>query len=231
MQKALQRLREMPPFAREWEVETGPLPSVFFRGEADSKKWRISDKEEKRTTHVQRRHVGLRMANKKKTEKKEAKSLKTAGKNAAQMRKAVKNREKMAKRRVNPRKKLAKKKAAPRKAEVKTKADGKKITVGKTASALKKQVRGKSQPLDTVAFALEGLGVRSGERSGDLQGLSNVQSADSESVDELLKEGNVFEADVVKGVEDADDGDEREVRTHEVPQDDVPGEYLDKSSE
>jgi hypothetical protein len=33
---------------------------------------------------------------------------------------------------------------------------------------------------------------------------------------------------VVKGVEDADGADEREVRTHEVPQDDVPGEYLDK---
>jgi hypothetical protein len=29
-------------------------------------------------------------------------------------------------------------------------------------------------------------------------------------------------------VEDADGADEREVRTHEVPQDDVPGEYLDK---
>jgi len=33
---------------------------------------------------------------------------------------------------------------------------------------------------------------------------------------------NAFEADVVKGVEDAGDADEMEVRTHEVPQDDVP---------
>jgi hypothetical protein len=47
-------------------------------------------------------------------------------------------------------------------------------------------------------------------------------------VDELLEEGNAFEADVVKGVEDADDADEGEVHTHEVPQDDVPGEHLDK---
>jgi hypothetical protein len=39
---------------------------------------------------------------------------------------------------------------------------------------------------------------------------------------------NAFEADVVKGVEDAGDTDEGEVRTHEVPQDDVPSEYLDK---
>jgi len=67
-----------------------------------------------------------------------------------------------------------------------------------------------------------------GEQSGDLQGLSNVEGADSESVDELLEQGNTFEAEVVKGVEDAEDADEGEVRTHEVPQDDVPGEYADK---
>ena len=65
-----------------------------------------------------------------------------------------------------------------------------------------------------------------GPAIGRLQGLSDVQGADSESVDELLEEGNTFEADVVKGVEDAGDADEGEVRTHEVPQDDVPGEYL-----
>jgi hypothetical protein len=50
----------------------------------------------------------------------------------------------------------------------------------------------------------------------------------SESVDELLEEGNAFEADVVTGVEDAGGADEREVRTHEVPEDDVPEEYLDE---
>ena len=44
----------------------------------------------------------------------------------------------------------------------------------------------------------------------------------------MLEEGNAFEADVVKGVEDAGNADEKEVRTHEVPEDDVPGEYLDK---
>ena len=51
---------------------------------------------------------------------------------------------------------------------------------------------------------------------------------DSESVDELLEEGNAFEADAVTGVEDAGGADEREVRTHEVPEDDVPEEYLGK---
>jgi len=57
---------------------------------------------------------------------------------------------------------------------------------------------------------------------------SAVECADSESVDELLEEGNAFEAEVVKGVEDAEDAEEVEVHTHEVPQEDVPGEYRDK---
>jgi hypothetical protein len=158
--------------------------------------------------------------------KKQTKSKRTAGKKVAPMKKAA--HKKLAKKSVTPKKRLAKKKPAPKKTEMKTKVGRKKTTGGKTAGAPNKQVRGKSQSVDTVAFALEGLGARSGEQSGDLQGLSNVQGADSESVDELLEEGNAFEADVVKGVEDADDADEGEVRTHEVPQDDVPGEYLDK---
>jgi hypothetical protein len=65
-------------------------------------------------------------------------------------------------------------------------------------------------------------------QSGDLQGLSNVERADSESVDELLEEGNTFEAGVVAGVEQADNADESEVHTREFPEDDVPEEYLDK---
>jgi hypothetical protein len=58
--------------------------------------------------------------------------------------------------------------------------------------------------------------------------LSSLEGADSESVDELLEEGNAFEAEAVKGVQDAGDADEGEVHTHEVPEDDVPGEYRDK---
>src|SRR5258705_7513674 len=118
------------------------------------------------------------------------------------MKKAINK--KLFKRRVTPKKKLAKTNASPKKGEV------------KTAGALKEQVRGKSQSVDTVSFPLERLRVRTGEQSGDLQGLSNVQGADSESVDELLEQGNAFEAEVVKGVEDAEDSDEGEVRPHEV---------------
>jgi len=162
------------------------------------------------------------MASKKKTKKKQAKSMRPVGKKVAPMKMAVQK--KLTKKTVSPKKKLA----APRKAEVKTKAGGKKTTGGKTAGALQRQVLGKSQSVDTVAFAQDRLGGRSGEQSGDLQGLSNLAGADSESVDELLEEGNAFEADVVKGVEDADDADEGEVHTHEVPQDDVPSEHQDK---
>ena len=61
-----------------------------------------------------------------------------------------------------------------------------------------------------------------------MQGLSTLERADSQSVDELIEEGSAFEADVVAGVEEAGNADEKEVRNHEVPEDDVPGEYLDK---
>jgi hypothetical protein len=85
--------------------------------------------------------------------------------------------------------------------------------------------RAKQQITESVDFQPAGLGARSGGQSGDLQGLSNRAGADSESVDELLEEGNAFEAEVVKGVEDVPDADEGEIVTHEVPEDDVPGEY------
>lgn len=62
----------------------------------------------------------------------------------------------------------------------------------------------------------------------DSQGLSKTAGADSESVSELLEEGNTFEASAVRGVEEADNADGREVHTRELPEDDVPEEYLDK---
>ncbi|HVZ16723.1 MAG TPA: hypothetical protein VG897_06380 [Terriglobales bacterium] len=62
-------------------------------------------------------------------------------------------------------------------------------------------------------------------QSGDTQQISNLADADSESVEELAEEGNSFEANAVEGVEDAPDADIEEVRTREVPEDDVPEEY------
>jgi hypothetical protein len=66
-----------------------------------------------------------------------------------------------------------------------------------------------------------------GGQSGDLQGLSDVAGADSQSVRELLEEGQYFEASVVSGVENAPPADAGPVKTHEVPEDDVPPEYVD----
>lgn len=71
-------------------------------------------------------------------------------------------------------------------------------------------------------------GAVAAHRPSDFEGLSRVEQVDSESVDELVEEGNAFEAGAVAGVEEADDHDTREVHTHEVPEDDVPDEYLDK---
>jgi hypothetical protein len=68
-------------------------------------------------------------------------------------------------------------------------------------------------------------------QSGDIQQLPDKADADSESVTELVEEGNAFEADAVAGVEDAKDPDVAEVTTHEVPEDDIPLEYLDNDND
>jgi hypothetical protein len=70
--------------------------------------------------------------------------------------------------------------------------------------------------------------ARAGVLSGDLQGLSRKAGSDSESVDELVQEGNAYEAGILQGVEEADNADEDEVTSHEALADDVPEEYLDK---
>lgn len=72
-----------------------------------------------------------------------------------------------------------------------------------------------------------GLGPDSAGQSGDTQGLSRSELDESESVEDLIEEGQYFEAGVVEGVENAPDADRGEVRTRQVPQDDVPLEYLD----
>jgi hypothetical protein len=74
----------------------------------------------------------------------------------------------------------------------------------------------------------EEFGPDSAGQSGDTQDISNVPDADSESVEELVEEGNAFEANVIDGVEDAPDADVAEVTTREVPEDDVPEEYREQ---
>jgi hypothetical protein len=69
-------------------------------------------------------------------------------------------------------------------------------------------------------------GPNSAGQSGDIQQISDVADVDSESAEELLEEGNAFEAGIIEGVENAKDPDVSEVTTREVPVDDVPEEYL-----
>jgi hypothetical protein len=129
-----------------------------------------------------------------------------------------------------------KKKARKKKPAAKRKpAAKKKVVRGK-----KKQARGpkKSPGRKTLGRATtigigatpyrKGLGPSAGGQSGDVQGLSESESVDSESVSELAEEGQDYEAEVVSGVENAPDADRGEVKTHEVPEDDVPPEYLEK---
>jgi N utilization substance protein A len=136
----------------------------------------------------------------------------------------------MAPKKKNKKKRTTVRKAAGRKPARKNKPQKAKTPVRKTPSKKKAALRGprgKSERETSLAFEPAALGARSGGQSGDLQGLSDRGGADSESVDELLEEGNAFEAEAVKGVQDAPDADEGEVRTHEVPEDDVPDEYKD----
>src|ERR1700674_2728105 len=130
---------------------------------------------------------------------------------------------------MSAKKKFRKKTKSARTSRVKKTTPKKKASGKKKAGRKKKtRTRGKSEIVDTLVFEPKGLGPRSGGQSGDLQGLSELESAGSESVGELLEEGNAFEAEVVKGVEDVPDADEEEVATHEVPEDDVPQEYREE---
>src|SRR5882762_2662576 len=95
--------------------------------------------------------------------------------------------------------KAAGKKAAPRRKPAK-KAAPKRDSLRKKAARRTKKVRGKSENIGSVVFEPKGLGARSAGQSGDLQGLSGIAGAGSESVEELLEEGNAFEAELVKGV-------------------------------
>ncbi len=118
------------------------------------------------------------------------------------------------------------KKAAPRKT-------GKKAAARKTARKPKRAAKASRQSSPRPRARLDhgwerGLGPEAGGQSGDTEQISRAEIADSESVEELLEEGQAFEAGVVEGIENAPDADEGEVRTREVPEDDVPEEYLDK---
>lgn len=130
----------------------------------------------------------------------------------------------------------ARKKATPKNKKTQRRSVAKKVAPKKSMSAkkrLKKSApavatqRRRGRTSGSAAFSREKTSPYSGEQSGDLQDLSRVEDVDSESVDELMEEGNAFEAGVVSGVEESGRREGQEVRTREVPEDDVPEEYLD----
>jgi hypothetical protein len=59
-----------------------------------------------------------------------------------------------------------------------------------------------------------GLGPNAAGQSGDIEGLSVVATGNSESVAELVEEGQDLEAEKVSSIEDAPDPDEAEVTIH-----------------
>ncbi len=110
----------------------------------------------------------------------------------------------------------------------KKKSAAKRRTAPKKRAGRSRQAAMGSQNVDTVQMKPRAMRARAGAGGGDFGGLSTVESVDSESADELLEEGQAFEAGIVSGVEDAPDADQGPVKTREVPEDDVPEEYQDK---
>jgi hypothetical protein len=106
----------------------------------------------------------------------------------------------------------------------------KKVALKAKAKPAPRKPRGRANAGELVSYEPRGLGARSGGQSGDTQGIAAKPDVDSESVEELLEEGQSYEAEVVEGVENAPDPDQGEVRTREVEEDDVPEEYRDKDN-
>lgn len=63
------------------------------------------------------------------------------------------------------------------------------------------------------------LGPASAGQSGDTQGLPDEAEGSSESVVELIEEGQTLEAELLLGLEEAPDADVAEVHTKQVPGD------------
>jgi hypothetical protein len=139
----------------------------------------------------------------------------------------------MAKKKIAPKKKVVSKKKAPAKKKVVARA---KPARGKAKSAKKPSPRKRIAQHETSSGTersslgsvilgggtrpmRRGLGEEAAGQSGDLQGLSRMENSNSESVEELLEEGQAFEAEAISGVENAPDPDEGEIHTHERPED------------
>jgi len=154
--------------------------------------------------------------------KKPARKKKAVGKKKSTLKKSA------AKKAASARKKTTRK-AAPKKRTAKKSLATKKKSSAKQKPATKKATRRRAEVINPITpSGRRGLGPESGGQSGDTQGLSRRSYDDSESVEELMEEGQYMEAEAVSGVENARDADQGEVRTREVLEDDVPEEYTDR---
>ncbi len=78
-----------------------------------------------------------------------------------------------------------------------------------------------SRTYPSVPFEETRGGASSAGQSGDTQGLPDVAEAGSESVRELVEEGQYFEAEVLLGVESAEDPDVEEVQNSQLASEDL----------
>src|ERR1700728_826760 len=120
-------------------------------------------------------------------------------------------------------KKLLKKKPAAKKSSRKKKSI-------RSESSVRRSIPGPAGRTSEVNSGMltpgrRGLGPAAGGQSGDIQGLSRDEDVDTESVEELVEEGQALEAEYVSGVENAPEADQGEIRTRADPEDEVPDEY------
>lgn len=129
---------------------------------------------------------------------------------------------------------MARKKTKKRKVKAKGRSkisarkQGRKTRVTPKKKVQKKKIPGRGISAEAVAYETRGLGAKSAGQAGDTQGLPGTPEGDSDSVEGLLEEGQTFEAEILEGVESARDADKSEVKTRQLPADDVPEEYLEK---
>lgn len=121
-----------------------------------------------------------------------------------------------------PKKSASRKKSVSAKESARTKRPSPKPARRKRAS----RPRGHAGQAGEITLPIRsGASPSSGGQSGDIEGLPGMADADSESVEELAAEGQDYEAEIVDAVEGAPDPDQGEIKTREIPENDVPEEY------
>lgn len=123
------------------------------------------------------------------------------------------------------RKKTVKRRTVPAKKWLTGKARAASVTKAarKNKAARRERLsRGVRSVGNDIAVVSLGPGSGSAGQSGDIQGLTDVETADSESVRELVEDGQDYEAGIIDGIENAPDADQGEIKTREVPEDEIP---------